>query len=102
MQQTPFGVCLRVEATGVSREWLTGGATDKYANMILGVVTRERLAVEIANALSDELHVPIVVFVSMSTGVVGIIACDYRNSSVKQATGKSTCSAEQINRCRHQ
>jgi hypothetical protein len=68
--------------------------------MILGVVTRERFAVEIANALSDELHASIVVFVSMSAGVVDIIACDYRDSSVKQAAGKSTCSTEQINRCR--
>jgi hypothetical protein len=102
MQQTPFGVCFRVEALGVSREWLTGGASDKDANMILGIVIRERFAVEITNALSDELHAPIVVFVSMSAGVVGIIACDYRDSSVKQAAGKSTCSAEQINRFRHQ
>jgi hypothetical protein len=101
LQQAPFGVCFRVEALCVSREWLTGSATDKDANMILGVVTRERLAVEFANALSDETRAPIVVLVRMSTGVVGIIACNYRDSSVKQAAGKSTCSAEQINRCRH-
>jgi hypothetical protein len=102
MQQIPFDVCLRVEALGISGKWLTGGAPDKDANMILGVVTCERLAVEFANALSDELRAFIVVFVRMSTGVVGIIARDHRDSSVKQAAGKSTCSTEQINRFRHQ
>jgi hypothetical protein len=102
MQQTPFSVWLRVEATGIPGKWLTGSAADKYANMMLGVVTPERLAVEFADTLSNELYPLIIMLVSMSAGVVGIIACDYRDSSVKQASGKPACSAEQINRFRHQ
>jgi hypothetical protein len=51
--------------------------------MALGIVSRKDFTIEIRNTFNDELRTFVVVLIGVATGIVGVVAGNYRNSGIK-------------------